>query len=211
MVGEETFAKMASRLEIDQEQVEIYRARLPGFKSEKLSFTPLAADHFQSIADWHHYAILEAVTLHDFDPSPEWVSEKLNISQSKAKEAIERLVRLGCLEMKAGRLATSVKNHTTVDLPTPTGACREHERQILGLAIRALDDIPIESRDQSSLTLAIPSSRFKEAREKIDQFRGEMASLLQRRGKRDTIYHLSVSFYPVTNPKPSIKNQEKKP
>jgi transcriptional regulator with XRE-family HTH domain len=198
-LGENTFLKIASRLDLETESVEAYRAKLPGFKAKGLNFDPLDLDHFQHIADWHHYAILEATTLADFEPSVKWVAERLGLTAEKAQTAIDRLIRLGYLK-KSGvdKFASNAKNLSTAHHPVPSAACREHERQVLALAMRALDEVDIDHRDQTSLTVAIPASRMTEAREKIDQFRQEMAGLLQRRGKRDAVYHLSVSLYPVT-------------
>jgi transcriptional regulator with XRE-family HTH domain len=199
-LGENTFLKLASRLSLPEDSVENLRSSLPGFKLAALSFTSLEADQFQSISDWHHYAILEAFTLHDSVATPEWMAEKLNISVAKAQAAMDRLRRLGYLKKDSkGNWDHHVDNHTTTHLPTPTLACREHERQVLQLALLALDQIPVTERDQSSMTLAIPQSRLKEAQKRIDEFRRDMTALLQRRGKRDSIYHLSVSFYPITN------------
>jgi hypothetical protein len=38
----------------------------------------------------------------------------------------------------------------------------------------------------------------EQAKEKIKAFRREMSALLQRRGARDQVYQLSVSFFPVS-------------
>lgn len=196
-VSEETFMKMASRLHLDDDQIEIFRVKLPGFKPSRMIFTPVDADRFQYISDWHHYAILEAVTLEDFEASPEWLGRKFGISEHRARIALNRLLRLGYLSRKpSGEIARKVENHTTAALPTPSGACREHERQILELAIQALDGTDISRRDQSSMTLAIPSSRITEAREKIDQFRREMCLIaeasVQSAGGSETDYRFQV-------------------
>jgi len=198
-VSEETFFKIASRLKFEENIIDDLHASLPQFKMQRLDFNEIVVDEFQFIADWYHYAILEAVTLADFKPQATWFAQRLNLPLAKVEAALERLKRLGYLKTNAkGEVLNLVENHTTAHLASPGSACREHERQLLDLAIHSLDDVAIENRDQSSLTLAIPSSRIKEAREKINTFRREMAALLQRKGKRDSIYHLSVSFYPVT-------------
>lgn len=200
-VGEETFLNMALRLGLSGEVVEKYRAKTAGFKPTALRFDALALDQFQSIADWHHYAILEATTLEDFVPSAAWLARRLGISEAKAKAAVDCLLRLGALtKVGKNKFAFNHQNLSTAHHPAPSAACREHERQVLQLALRALDETPIDKRDQSSVTIAIPSSRLSEARAKIDEFRREMAALLQRKGARDSVYHFSLSLYPVTKP-----------
>ncbi len=201
-LSDETFQKIASRLELDEEAVEEHYPALAKAKLKTLSFDEVAADQFQFISDWHYYAILEAVTLEGFDGTSGFLAESLGLTLSKTETAVARLVRLGHLKADAkGRIAPSSPNLTTARLPAPPTACREHERQVLQLAIDALEKFGLDQRDQSSLTLAIPASRMKEARKKIDEFRAEMGSMLQRRGKRDAVYNLSISFYPITSPK----------
>lgn len=56
----------------------------------------------------------------------------------------------------------------------------------------------LEERLQTSLTLAIPSSKFEEARARIRAFRQEMDVLFDADTDKDLIYHLSISFYPVS-------------
>lgn len=207
-VSEATFLKMANRLELELDTIERYRAKLPGFKPPRLSFDSIENDAFQTISDWEHFAILEALTLDGAEPTVQWLASVLEISNERARHAVERLCRLGYLRVKAsGKISGTGVNLTTANHPTPSSACREHERQILERATLALDKIPTRFRDQTSMTLAIPSSRLGEARDAIDRFRQEMASILQRRGKRDSVYHLSISLYPVTKLK-NLKNKE---
>jgi uncharacterized protein (TIGR02147 family) len=72
------------------------------------------------------------------------------------------------------------------------------QRQILTKALAALDDVPIENRDQSSMTLAIDSSKLNEAKKMLKKFRRDFTKHLQESKIRNHVYHLSLSFYPVT-------------
>lgn len=200
MASQEMLLKISTRLQLERSKIENLLLECGQKAPDPLQFNQVSLDHFQFISDWHHYAILEAVTLSDFDPSPKWFSNRLGISESKVKEALERLVRLGYLSKnKKGKIEPIVGNNTTTGEAPSAGARREHERQVLELAIEALDRTPVTERNQSSMTLAIPSSRFPEAVEKITRFRREMTALLQRKGERDSVYHLSISFYPISS------------
>lgn len=178
-------------------------------KSKPATFETLQSEHFSLISDWHHFAILEACSLCDFVPTAKWLAERFSISESRAESALARLSRLGLLKIgRDGKITTDIKNYSAISESVPSSANTEHERQILLGAISALQSVSPEHRHQGSVTMAIPVSRLAEAKRRLREFRREFMQDLQRPGVRDSVYQLSISFYPVTKfTKP--KNKEK--
>jgi uncharacterized protein (TIGR02147 family) len=203
-ISEETLLQISSRLNLDVNELDVFvKSKQP---ERRPTFNLIDRDQFQFIADWHHYAILESATLPDFKATPAWVSSKINISKELAAASIDRLKRLGLIKVcKDNKLIGEIKNHTTTGWETPSSAHTERERQLLYKAIEALDQVPVSDRSQSSMTMAIPASRISEAKNKIKEFQREMSKLLQRKGERDSVYQLSVAFFPLT---PSKKNKK---
>lgn len=64
----------------------------------------LAQDTAGLMSEWSGYAILELVRLSDFRPDSRWIAKVLGISPDEVNIALQRLLRLGLLEM-------SDKNH----------------------------------------------------------------------------------------------------
>ncbi len=204
--------KLAERLEFSPVQFESFRAMLPSSKYGDIEFQPLELDLFEVISDWYHYAILELITVESFDASPTWIARCLGITQAEARDALDRLIRLGLLvrDAKTGSVNPgAVSNYSNADCFNPNGAQKKHQGQILNLAMQALEEIPAEERDQTSVTLAIPHERLAEARERITQFRRELSALLQRPGKRDSVYQLSISLFPLTRSQLACRESEK--
>jgi hypothetical protein len=160
----------------------------------------LAHDVFQLIADWYHYAIFELATLKDFRPQSRWIAKKLDISASEAEFAVERLLRLGLLvKDDDGNVQQGPINVSTTGNPHTAAAFRKLQIQLLQKAIEAMESVPIEKRDQSSMTMAMDSKKIPEAKERIKQFRRELCDFLQiETDTRDAVYQLSVSFFPLT-------------
>ena len=170
--------------------------------STRTEFKQLSHDTFQMIADWYHYAILELVTLKNFQPSNKWISRSLGISIHELTNAVERLVRLGFLKIDEtlGTWSNTTPNVTTIGNNFSSVALRQMQSQILNGALRALEEIPMERRDQSSITMAIDSRLLPEAKERINRFRRELINFLQSNAEtRDHVYQLAVSLYPVTH------------
>ena len=182
--------------------LELSPTDLEKFTSPKqdISFQQLTIDTFQMISDWYHYAILELMTVEGFENSPKWIAGKLGIKPAEAQAAVERLLRLEMLSLdEEGNLVNTSGNHTTVGNEFTAIAFRKLQKQILDQSKVALEEVPIEFRDQSSMTMAISSSLLPEAKKMLKDFRRNFCSDLQKRDiSRDEVYQLSMSFFPVT-------------
>jgi transcriptional regulator with XRE-family HTH domain len=200
-VTPEMFERLAKRLAIGPEEL---RGLLgPGgaaLPASKKVFDQVSLDAFQVISDWYHLAILELVRVDRFRGDPAAIAKALGISLAETRQAIERLTRLGVLAVTAeGTVVSTAKELTTVGLPFTSAALKSMQRQVLELAIKALDETPMERRDQSTMTMAINAGRLGEARAKIREFRRGLCTFLEEEPPRTEVYHLSISLYPVTN------------
>jgi len=159
----------------------------------------LTLDTFRVIADWYHYAIFELVTISNFQPDAKWIAKTLAISINEAHAAIERLLRLELIEIgRNGKWKQGSDLITTTGNSFTATAFRKLQKQVIERAMTALEEVPIENRDQSSMTMAINSKRLPQAKERIKKFRRELCTFLQKDQIRDSVYQLGVSFYPLT-------------
>jgi uncharacterized protein (TIGR02147 family) len=206
---------LAKQLMLNPDQIAFYKNRLnkkngSQVEAPEIAYRQISLDQFQLISDWYHFAILELVTVENFDESPAWIAKRLNLNQHQVSEALDRLHRLGYLERDAkGRLILVEENRTVIGPEIAGPATHKQQTQILEKSIQALQEVPIAHRSQSSSTMAIPSNRIDEAKEIIQEFRRRLASLMQRPGPRDSVYQLSVSFFPLTNVSPQTKGDHK--
>ncbi len=160
-------------------------------------FNALTKPNYTVIADWYHYAILELITLPKFTPSFAHIATALGITQIQAKMALERLLELQLLKKSKGdRYELTHRNNSNINNELALVARKNMQRQLLELALRALDEVPLTERDHSSMTMAIDSRRLTEARERIKKFRRELCDFLQASPNKDSVYTLSVALYP---------------
>lgn len=222
----ETFLTISSRLaiplEIERHYLEVEfenenskvtkenKVNLFEEKPNSSNYLNLHADQFKFIADWYHFAILELISVEGFIPNPNSIASQLGITSLEAKESLDRLIRMNLIKTtktKSGKVQFTTSNFTTIDKKIATAATFKQQNAILNKAIEALENTPIEERSQTSMTLAIPQSRLVEAEKLIKNFRRDLTELLQRKGKRDSVYQLSISFFPLTQNKKSINNK----
>ena len=157
------------------------------------------AEHFKAIADWYHIAILEMTYLHDFDPSPANLAERLGIEELTAVEALIRLERLNLIARDdSGRYAKCSANH--IFRATETNqAFATFLRQMAELAVQAMDHQPLQERLVMSQTFCIGDDQFDEAREVTREYTQRMAGLFDSAKKRTRTYQLNVQFFNLTD------------
>ncbi len=159
-------------------------------------YLSLSEDTFQLMADWYHYAILELTFVKGATADPKWYARKLNLSNTQAIDAIERLKRIGLLEVRRGQFVK-----TNVRTASPDGlassAVRKRHAQVLSKAMESLNAHSVAERDFSAMTMAIDPELLPEAKKRIAAFRRELCEFLES-GKRTRVYELSLQLFPLS-------------
>lgn len=169
--------------------------------NSNIKMQQITLDSYALIADWYHYAILELIRVRSFKADIQYVSKTLGISATEAHIAVERLVRMGLLEInEKGQWLDTTENGfaTNIQMDVTTAAARKLQLQILEKAADALKEVAIELRDHTSMTMAINPEDLPAAKEKIKKFRRELCVFLERNKKPTQVYQLGIALYPVT-------------
>lgn len=150
------------------------------------------------IAEWEHYALLTLFDVDGFVAIPEEISLRLGITINRAEVILNNLLTSG-LVLKTDD-GVYVKTHsnirTTEDVTS--NALRLSHLETLEMGKNKLEEIDIELRDFSAMTIAMNLSRMPEVKTIIREFRQKLSALL-RDGKKDEVYQLAIQFYPMTN------------
>lgn len=162
-------------------------------------YAPLDMDQFQSIADPLHFSILSLLELDEFDGSLREAAKRLGISPVEARAAVERLERLGLLE-SAPKLRLTRSPGLTTSHDVQSAALRHAHRKVLEEAAASLDEVAVELRDLTSITMAIDPARLPEAKKRLRELRRSLSEFLEG-GKKQEVYRLNIQLVPVTRRK----------
>ncbi len=161
----------------------------------------LDESYYKIIAEWEHFAVLDLFELVDFDPTPEGIMAKIDVTANRAHVVLNNLKTCGLLEEREGCL---VKVHedirTTEDIASR--ALRDSHVETMKMGIQKLEEIEIELRDFSSTTVGLDIDKLPEAKTIIREFRQKMSALLKE-GHKTEVYQLAIQFYPLTK---TVKN-----
>lgn len=172
-----------------------------GLNLENLNvgYSQIAIDKFAFISDWYHYAILELMKIKDFQSDVTWIGKALGITKSEASAALERLQRLNLITQRNGKWEdTSAGFSTNIEGNLTSVASRALQKQVLEHAIAALDEVPVDMRNHTSMTMAIDPKYLPEAIETIKKFRRQLCNYLESHGKPKEVFELSIALFPVT-------------
>ncbi len=164
---------------------------------KKAAFELLAEDAFAVISEWYHFAILELANVNDFKSQASWCANVLGISTAEAQIAIERLKRLSLMKEEDGRLIRTNRLLTNFKPGITSSAHKNLQRQILKMAIEAIDHVDAEDKDITCMTMAIDIKKIPAARKVISKFRRELTEFLEE-GSRSQVYQLAIQLYPIS-------------
>jgi uncharacterized protein (TIGR02147 family) len=155
--------------------------------------------HFKVLAEWEHFALETMLEMTNFDATLPQIARRLGITTTRAQVVIHNLLTCGLIrENEQGRLE---KVHARIRTPedVTNHALRASHKETLEMGKSKLDEIEVELRDFSSMTIAMDLGRMPEVKSIIREFRQKMMALL-RDGEKTDVCQLSIQFYPLTKP-----------
>lgn len=152
---------------------------------------------------WYLPAIRELAARPDFNSDPKWIAHTLTprISTDEAEKALATLLRLGLLVRdSAGQLAQADALVTTG--PGPLGHhIVNYHRTMLERAAAAIDEIPREEREISSVTLCVSHEALLDLKERIREFRREILQVAELGGPPERVVQLNFQLFPLSEKK----------
>lgn len=159
----------------------------------------LTLDTFAIISQWYHYAILELPKTEDFKEDFVWISKVLEISVTEVQSAVERLCRVGLLEIQEDGKWHIVEEETQVSVNEfTTSALKKLQKSILRKSEEAIDSVDISHRFHSTYTMAMEPDRIPEAKEYLREFKDKFSIKMSENKKTKEVYQFHIGLFPLT-------------
>jgi uncharacterized protein (TIGR02147 family) len=176
--------------------------RLTRFKGHR-EIHKLAAEQEAYHGAWYIPAIRELAARDGFSSDPSWIARTLQprITTAQAKRALEVLEKLELLRRdKKGRLRQSAPIVTTGLGPHPHHIV-EYHRAMLDCASRAIDEVPRDEREISTLTLCVSHEVLLKLKERIREFRRELLHVAEQEGQAERVVQINFQLFPMSRKK----------
>jgi uncharacterized protein (TIGR02147 family) len=122
----------------------------------------------------------------------------LNIHVDEARAAIERLSRMGIIQIENGRWLAMAKGFSWFNAKSTSEPRRRLQKTFLEKGLHAIENVPFRFRENGALTVAIDRNRLEEFKEKLKKVRQELGEFFQSEGELNEVYQLTISFFPLT-------------
>lgn len=161
--------------------------------------------HYDLYSVWYAVPLLDLIAEPDFQEDAEWIARRMHprIKPAEARRALVLLEQTGLVHRDtAGRL---VRGHAKIATPPTVRSLgvRNFHRATLAHAAEALDGLPVEARDITSVTVAMSAGQFEAVRARVAAFRQELLDLIEdapadQVGEDREVYVLGFQIVPVT-------------
>lgn len=192
--SEETVEKWIDCMKLSLEETE----QLKGVVNGANSFNPLNSEFFESTYSWVHPILLETLKLPNAARNLPALADLFGMSEEQIKKTIEYLEDHKILHKNADSGNYLPSNLTTVTIPYTTELRRGLQKKYLEMAQKALEEVPLEKRDNSTLTVAIHTDDIPAIKDIIREARHRIHRLAEkRRHQLNAVYNFSSALYPV--------------
>jgi uncharacterized protein (TIGR02147 family) len=151
-------------------------------------------------AYWYYSAIRLTMLNYDFRGDFAELGLRLSpsISEEQAREAVEVLENLKLVRKEPDGLYTVLDAHVSTGDAWQSLAIREFQEQTLKLAAESLSRHPKETREISTLSLAIPLTEITTLQEMVREFRQQVAKWALSLNDSDCVMQVDFAVFPIS-------------
>ncbi|MCT4642243.1 MAG: TIGR02147 family protein [Bacteriovoracaceae bacterium] len=155
----------------------------------------LSLDGFKLISDWYYFAILSTMELDRYDGSTLFIANHLNLDIEIIEDAIKRLLKLDIIDISNGKfIPTGEMFSTSHDIAS--SALKKFHKQHIRKSLDSIDNVPVDKRDITTMTMAIDIDKLPQAKKLITKFRRDLCKFMES-DKKNNVYNLNIQLIPL--------------
>jgi len=178
----------------------IYYSRLVEIR-RPFEIETIPKDRFEYYSCWYHSVIREVVIFFDFQDDFDRLGSFLvpPIKGSEAKRSIRLLERLGFIERDSNGLYHQSQNLINVKVGTEHAFIIEkYQSEMLQVALKAYDAVPVPNRMTSSTTFSISPDTFDLFKLRLRELQHQLMEMARIDENPGTAYQLTLNLFPVS-------------
>ena len=185
--------KILSKLVIEKEQQQKFSGQIEKDINKKVSLLPKEAQAL--VEKWYYFAILNILELHQTPTNIPEIAKRLGLPEAKVKKGIEALVSWEFVKRENNNYVFMTNAWQTTD-GIPSASVRKAHLEGLELAAQALEQLPLEMRDVTSLVFNGNSKQLEKVRIEIRKFIQKVNKIMSV-GEADTVYRFNAQLFPI--------------
>ncbi|MBL7664757.1 MAG: TIGR02147 family protein [Bacteriovoracaceae bacterium] len=153
--------------------------------------------HYEFLRDPLNIAILEMISLPNFQEDPAWIVSQLFFTSNvqDVKNSINRLIELGLMDRnETGKLVRSYQ-HVSSPHDIRQFAVKEYHKGISELAIKAVYEQDVEEREFNGYAFNIKKADLARAKKMIREFGQSFVREFEVTEDADAVYQFNIQFF----------------
>lgn len=162
----------------------------------------LGEDHYEFFSKWYHSAIRELITLPDFVEDYELIARRLHpqITAVQVKKSIEFLLSSGILQRDKNGKLMQKDSVISSEYDMASAALRNYHKQMVELAGFAIEGVPRQLREISSLTLGISVKCLNRLKERIHIFKEDILTMVvDDKSDSELVCQVNFQLFPLVS------------
>ncbi|MBD3391358.1 MAG: TIGR02147 family protein [Chitinivibrionales bacterium] len=214
-LSESAVPAFARLLKLDKRQTEYFTylvlfgraksdAAIRNYFEKLLSFTEFGAkrvdaDSYEFYKHWYYSAVREIINYYPFAGNYKELAAMTvpAIKPSEAKKAMQLLERLNFVRKGRGGKYELTSQFITTGDEWRSIAVKQFQEQTIELAGTALERVPREERDISTVTVTLSKEGFEKLRDKLKDFRQEALRIAHQETNATGAYHVNFQLIPI--------------
>ncbi len=189
----------------NHEEKRQYFEQLLTFRALKVK--TLDAVEYKYFEKWYYIAIRELLGFYKFKGDYTVLARLLEppIMPKEAKKAIEQLKMLGLIHTNADGYFEPTDQHVSTGDEWGSIAIANYQLSTLRLALEAINRFSRDTVDFSTMTLKMSGKNLGLVRDKVKQFRKDLAALECSPSEASSVYQVNVNVFPLTKTDIGVK------
>lgn len=175
------------------------------FRTSKIKETAVA--QYAMYSEWFYVVLRELINIIPCktisDETCRLLAKYFNprVTPEQVRQALTTLCDLGLLAKNKNGIFSAKERFITSGTEIPQVVVNRVLMQFMELAMLAIDRFARQERSLSTLTFSVSEKGFEKIREKLDQYRREILSVVNEEKEGvDRVFHLNMDLFPVTQP-----------
>ena len=164
-------------------------------------------DQYDFYSQWYYSAIRSLIDMYPFAGDYNWLAKSVYppISAREARKAVQLLEKLELIKKGKDNTYQLTDKSITTGNEIASLAVNNFHKSICDLAKNALESVPADKRNVTSLTLGISEKTYQKICADIQTLRSKIVQMVREDETADRTYQLNFHLFPITKVAPAIK------
>ena len=167
----------------------------------------LGVDHFITISEWQHFALLTLLDMPNIEANVDLITRALGISKLTTETTLERLTRLELIECDEKGNYHKIGQNYLVQSATHHSALKKYHTQMIEKTVQALDTQSPQQRFTGTEDIILSENDLPKAAAIFEECFQKILALSEKSKKHaDEIYHVGIHCIRIAQVNPKTKN-----